>query len=76
MSFQQYDKPCISDLNWSYFSVIYHSVTVLSIDYINKRNFTGRSIPKFDNIVKSPMFDEDTNIMLPKSLLTEAPYQG
>ncbi|KAL4226126.1 Cadherin EGF LAG seven-pass G-type receptor 2 [Mactra antiquata] len=43
---------------------------VLSVDFINKSNFTGRKIPKFDNIVKSPMFDEDTNINLPADMLT------
>jgi len=49
---------------------------VFSIDYISKRNFTGRSIPKFDNIVKSPMFDEDTNILLPQSALKASEFEG
>lgn len=50
--------------------------SVLSVDFINKANFTGRKIPKFDNIVKSAMFDEDTNINLPASMLTSPGLQG
>ncbi|KAH3819069.1 cadherin EGF LAG seven-pass G-type receptor 1-like isoform X2 [Dreissena polymorpha] len=44
---------------------------VLSVDYISKTNFSGKTIPKFNNIVRAPMFDEDTNIFLPKSLLSD-----
>ncbi|XP_060555146.1 cadherin EGF LAG seven-pass G-type receptor 2-like isoform X2 [Ruditapes philippinarum] len=48
---------------------------VLSVDFINKSNFSGRSIPKFNNIVKTSMFDEDTNIYLPKSTISEPPLK-
>ena len=50
--------------------------SVLSVDFINKSNFTGRSIPKFNNIVKTSMFDEETNIYLPKSTISEPPLKG
>jgi len=50
--------------------------SVLSIDYLNKNNFTGRDIPKFDNIVRAPMFDEDTSIYLPASIITGPPRPG
>ncbi|XP_053377924.1 cadherin EGF LAG seven-pass G-type receptor 1-like isoform X2 [Mercenaria mercenaria] len=48
---------------------------VLSVDFINKNNFTGRSIPKFNNIVKTSTFDDDTNVYFPKSILSEPPLQ-
>ena len=50
--------------------------TVLGVDTLNKRNFTGKSIPKYDNIVKNNMFDEQTSIFLPQSAIKEAPYTG
>ena len=46
------------------------------MDTISKRNFSGKSIPKYDNIVKTSMFDEDTKIFLPQTAIQEAPFIG
>ncbi|CAI9730365.1 cadherin EGF LAG seven-pass G-type receptor 2 isoform X1 [Octopus vulgaris] len=51
------------------FQVVSENI-VLAVDVINLRNFTGIQIPKYDNIVpNTAMFDKDTNIQLPRSLL-------
>ena len=64
------------NLNRCILKIIQFYLTVLGVDTISKRNFTGKSIPKYDNIVKSPMFDEDTKIFLPETAIQEAPFTG
>ena len=49
---------------------------VLGVDTLNKRNYSGKAIPKYDNIVKTPLFDDDTSIYLPQSIVTEPPLKG
>ena len=51
-------------------------VSVVGVDTLSKRNFSGKSIPKYNNIVKNSMFDEDTGIYIPQSAIKEAPYTG
>lgn len=63
-------------VTYGIYSVDNNSVSVLSVDYISKTNFSGKTIPKFNNIVRAPMFDEDTNIFLPKSLLSDQVMRG
>ena len=50
--------------------------SVVGVDTLSKRNFSGKSIPKYNNIVKNSMFDEDTGIYIPQSAIKEAPYAG
>ena len=49
---------------------------MVGVDTLSKRNFSGKSIPKYNNIVKNSMFDEDTGIYIPQSAIKEAPYTG
>ncbi|KAK3610573.1 hypothetical protein CHS0354_009013 [Potamilus streckersoni] len=53
------------------YSVISDNI-VLGVDSISKSNFTGRRIPKYDNIVKNSTFDDETNIFLPQSVIESA----
>jgi len=50
--------------------------TVLVMDNISKQNFSGQKIPKFDNIVHTSTFDDDTFVYLPKSTLAEQTTSG
>ena len=55
---------------------IFCCFSVLGADTLNKRNFSGKSIPKYNNIVKNSMFDEDTSIFIPQSAIQEPAFTG
>ncbi|KAK3103496.1 hypothetical protein FSP39_019621 [Pinctada imbricata] len=56
------------------FSVVSKNI-VLSLDLILPQNFSGVKIPKFDNIVHKPTFDDKTHVLLPKSLIESSVAQ-
>lgn len=42
--------------------------SVLSVDVLTSSNTSGLKIPKFDNIVPAPTFDDSTHVELPSSI--------
>ncbi|XP_033746006.1 LOW QUALITY PROTEIN: cadherin EGF LAG seven-pass G-type receptor 2-like [Pecten maximus] len=51
------------------YSVVSENI-VLVMDNLSAENFSGQRIPKFNNIVKQDTFDDDTYILLSKSVVS------
>ena len=46
------------------------------VDNVSKQNFSGQQFPKYDNIVYQDTFDDQSNVYLPKSILSPPTVSG